>query len=199
MCNLKRTWHSCQKPHLTILHDANMMGESIVYAVRETPLYQDQLFRISCLVFLKVVPYEYHQGLHQPNRNNATPLILIGCDHSELMLPREPFRFGTTSAPVAVSTTLRKSLQGPYITVREYKMNSTCLLTVKPNPRPLMMESVERLLKVDILLVLRGRRPIRSLTNLQMSLLSQNTGLCLTVPMNAEDDLNQLFPRTTLV
>ncbi len=53
------------------------------------------------------------RDLPLPSIDNAKPVILIGSDLAELIVPQEPVRSGPSGSPIAVHTRLGWSLQGP--------------------------------------------------------------------------------------
>ncbi|XP_067660546.1 uncharacterized protein [Haliotis asinina] len=86
-----------------------------------------------------------------PSIYNAQPVILIGSDYADLILPQEPVHFGPKGAPVAVHTRLGWSLQGQ-ADMHLPRMSQTveqCLLTSSVHRDPELWRNVEKLWQVD--------------------------------------------------
>ncbi|XP_067654470.1 uncharacterized protein [Haliotis asinina] len=86
-----------------------------------------------------------------PSIYNAQPVILIGSDYADLILPQEPVHFGPKGAPVAVHTRLGWSLQGQ-ADMHLPRMSQTveqCLLTSSVHRDPELWSNVEKLWQID--------------------------------------------------
>ena len=57
--------------------------------------------------------YHHLRRLQLPTIKDACPLVLISSDCTELIVPRQPIKFGPQGAPVAINTNLGWTLQGP--------------------------------------------------------------------------------------
>ncbi|XP_046549034.1 uncharacterized protein LOC124259013 [Haliotis rubra] len=96
--------------------------------------------------------WQHLQVATLPEVNRATPLILVGSDHADLILPMQPIQFGPTGTPVAVCTKLGWSLQGPSPSSQGSSNPDRCLLTsTKPLLKGDLLENVARLWQIDVL------------------------------------------------
>ena len=86
-----------------------------------------------------------------PSIDKVKPLILIGSDHADLILPKDPIQFGPQGVPVAVCTKLGWSLQGPSESPSPGNNNQQCLLTVLPNTYDQLKKDVVRLWEMDVM------------------------------------------------
>ncbi|XP_071104136.1 uncharacterized protein [Haliotis cracherodii] len=94
--------------------------------------------------------YPHLQNLPLPAISDAKPLILIGSDNADLILPLQPVRAGPQGTPVAIYTRLGWSLQGPCASESNRKQH--CILTrTLHEPQLQITDDVERLWKINIL------------------------------------------------
>lgn len=97
--------------------------------------------------------YSHLRGLPLPDFVRAQPLVLIGSDYSHLLVPREPVRFGSYGAPIAVHTSLGWAVQGPATTLPSPPSTTQVLFTLCNTlscpATAELIEQVERLWKVD--------------------------------------------------
>ncbi|XP_048259935.1 uncharacterized protein LOC124119260 [Haliotis rufescens] len=94
--------------------------------------------------------YPHLKNLPLPAISDAKPLILIGSDNADLILPLQPVRAGPQGTPVAIYTRLGWSLQGPCAFEPNRKQH--CFLTrTLHEPQLQITDDVERLWKIDIL------------------------------------------------
>lgn len=97
--------------------------------------------------------YPYLRGLLLPDLVHAQPLVLIGSDHSHLVVPQEPVRFGPVGGPLALHTPLGWAAQGPATTLFSPTSSTQALFTlcgtVSCPVTAELMENVEGLRKMD--------------------------------------------------
>ncbi|XP_076135495.1 uncharacterized protein LOC143118304 [Alosa pseudoharengus] len=98
--------------------------------------------------------YSHLRGLPLPDFVHARPLILIGSDHSHLLVPKEPVRIGPYGGPIAVHTALGWAVQGPANALpRSPTSEAQALFTlcdrVSCPATAELMENVERLWRLD--------------------------------------------------
>lgn len=98
--------------------------------------------------------HSHLRGLPLPDFVHAQPLILIGSDHSHLLVPKEPVRIGPYGGPIAVHTALGWTVQGPSNAFpRSPPSNAQALFTlcdrVSCPATAELMENVERLWRLD--------------------------------------------------
>lgn len=84
----------------------------------------------------------------------AAPLVLIGSDFPQLIIPTEPVRMGPKGGPVAVHTALGWALQGPINATSPDEPLLSCLFTASihdplPSANAELFRNVELLWKLD--------------------------------------------------
>ena len=98
--------------------------------------------------------YSHLRGLPLPDFVHARPLILIGSDHSHLLVPKEPVHMGPCGGPIAVHTALGWAVQGPANALPRPPTSGAQALftlcnTVSCPATAELMENVERLWRLD--------------------------------------------------
>ncbi|KAM9744816.1 uncharacterized protein ACNS7B_009326 isoform 1-T1 [Menidia menidia] len=79
------------------------------------------------------------------------PLLLIGSDYPDLLVPIEPVHVGPPGGPMALKTLLGWTLQGPAKAVRHRSSMSTCMFISTPAPSAELIQNVSKLWQMDVL------------------------------------------------
>ena len=81
-------------------------------------------------------------GSPLPPVEQALPTILIGSDHTNLIIPCKPVKFSPMCAPVAVCTKLRWPLQGPAGSLKQLSLTQQCMFISAQEQKPDLLQHV---------------------------------------------------------
>ena len=106
--------------------------------------------------------YTHLRDLPLPLVERARPVILIGSDHVDLIVPRRPIRFGPSGTPIASLTKLGWTLHGPANVLKQKACEQRCYKVSAQVETAELMKNVEKLWQVDVLPYVNEKHVVRS-------------------------------------
>ncbi len=95
--------------------------------------------------------YGHLKGIPLKAFTDVQPLLLIGSDHSHLIMPVSPVCLGPPGTPIATHTLLGWTVQGPTTFLHHPQGESSCLHTMFLSPAQALHQHVEKLWQLDTL------------------------------------------------
>ncbi|XP_073718572.1 uncharacterized protein [Misgurnus anguillicaudatus] len=95
--------------------------------------------------------YRHLKGLPLLPVDRVQPLLLIGSDMPDLLIPTQPVCKGPPGGPIAICTRLGWVLQGPMNPIQPPRGQQQCLHILTTPPRDELYQHVERLWQIDVL------------------------------------------------
>ncbi|KAM9758132.1 uncharacterized protein ACNS7B_005229 [Menidia menidia] len=95
--------------------------------------------------------YRHLRGLPLHSFKQVQPLLLIGSDYPDLLVPIEPVHVGPRGSPIALRTQLGWTLQGPAKVLRHRSSTVTCMYTSTPAPSAEVLQKGSKPSQTDVM------------------------------------------------